>query len=478
MSKLINLDSIGTTRSWDYTQPTLMVPGRYTARSPMNSESFQYQFYERYPALKNMDWTNIALSGGAIIDIILGRTPNDLDFFFYGLESGDELLNRAGEFLHFLLKAEREYVHQTNEKNKKIAQEGRHHYGTPAILSINIQAVRRGSIIEVRLSAVKEKIQIVLCRNENLEMLSSNSDFALCGTVYDGKNVLVPQSARWELENMALVVHGSPYFPTEERLKKYFEKGFDIILPDLDIKKCPTTYLKLGLRDAIQLPLFALSYSKIEGNQIHLDQVISIDTHEEPSSDDSKQHYGSVEDLNDRRTVLYRNIQLMTSIDRKQHVSITGASTEKKIDVEIEENKFAVFAEGDFVMDVLKPWPDITSRQVKNTYHAISEQIYSKGNLDFNCYNQYISVEPVNDFMRQLLGHIQSSDISIMQGCSESINNIVNRQIDTLSALCQELSSKYKDAKTPVLNREDLVANRLTPPEKFYGDYFKSSEAN
>jgi len=448
----------------------------------MNSASFQYQFYQRYPALKDMDWSNIALKGGAIIDLILDRTPKDLDFFFYGLASEEGLLKRAREFLEFLLKTERNTVHETNEEAKKISERrvpggrgrGRGSGGYNTIQSINIKAVRSRSVIEVCLSAISEKVQIVLCKNESLEQLSSFSDIALCGILFDGQNVLLTQSAKWELENMTLVVNGGSYYPSAERLDKYFQKGFDIILSELDVNKCPTAYLKLGMRDAIQLPSLALSYSKIQGNQIHLDQFLKL-KREEKSEEKERvvsTRYGSLSDLLDRRTVLYNNIKLLTCLERSRIVSATSKTTE----TDDEKNMFAVFAEGDFVTDVLKPWPDISARQVKNTYHAISEQIYSGEKLDFAVYNQYVSVESLNELLKHVADQATANDKPASHVCSERVNGIVKRQIDALSSLCTDLGSEFQGKNPPVVTRADLFLNRIVEAKGFYGEYLKNSK--
>ena len=62
-----DLDGVGTTRSYAYDEATLLQPGRYTARSPTTSKTFTKNFFAHYPILKKMDWSNIAVRGGAVV---------------------------------------------------------------------------------------------------------------------------------------------------------------------------------------------------------------------------------------------------------------------------------------------------------------------------------------------------------------------------------------------------------------------------
>jgi hypothetical protein len=120
---LFTLDEIGTTRSYEYTEATLISPGRYTARTPMSTAAFCTAFFAHYPALEGMDWSNVAVRGGAVVDILLGRPPTDLDFFLHGMGTPEGFVRRAGELLDYLLRAERASVEARNAERKREAEE-------------------------------------------------------------------------------------------------------------------------------------------------------------------------------------------------------------------------------------------------------------------------------------------------------------------------------------------------------------------
>jgi hypothetical protein len=81
-TKLFKLQDIAPVRIWDYKAPTLVQGSRFTNRVPWTqSEDFANKFFASYPLLKEIDLTNLAISGGAVIDHLLERNPKDIDIF-------------------------------------------------------------------------------------------------------------------------------------------------------------------------------------------------------------------------------------------------------------------------------------------------------------------------------------------------------------------------------------------------------------
>jgi len=473
-SMLISLGDIGTTRSWNYTEPTLLIPGRFTSRSSITLSSFTQKFFEQYPILKGMNWSNLALRGGAIIDILLGRDPNDLDFFFYGLETEELLLDRANEIIKYLLEKEREYVDDYNQNIKKRIAENvdhyHHHRAQPK--DISIKAVRRGSVISIALSAIKVPIQIVLCMHESLEIMTKVSDFAICGIVFDGQSVLLPPDAKFELENTAIVVNnrnGAGY-PLHKRIEKYFNKGFDMIFPQLDVEKMPKGYLQFGLKDAIQTPSIAFVYNQIEGNKIHFHSFI---TPKDDSRDDVllPKGYEAAGDM-DSRSILFDNIAVLASIILQRKRKQTGIEYDKEEDL---VKRFSVFAEGDFATHVLNALPDITDRQVGNTYPAISGQVFSDGRISFQPYNKYVTIESLSNVLSQIAERSTKDNVSVGKACEDIIKDVINRQIEASNELCLMLKNEFQGKRPVVIKSDDFFAHMTKDAAVFYGTYLKSS---
>jgi hypothetical protein len=185
---LHTLDEVGTTRSYDYSDATLAKASRYTARSPMTSSSFADTFFVHYPALKEMSWDNLAIRGGAVVDVLLGRTPTDLDLFMFGLESPEKCVDKAREVLKFLLHAEKASVEEKNKEAKRRAIE-RGYSTDPAIQTMSIKAVRKGCVVTVWVDVLKCPIQIVLCNYSTFEEVVRGVDLSVSGASFDGSTV-------------------------------------------------------------------------------------------------------------------------------------------------------------------------------------------------------------------------------------------------------------------------------------------------
>jgi len=406
---LFTLDEIGTTRSYDYTEATLISPHRYTARTPMSTPAFKEAFFAHFPVLKGLDWANVAVRGGAVVDILLGRPPADLDVFLFGLPTPRDFVRRAGEVLAFLLQAERASVEARNAAQRATAEEQAKRHGgrvedymglvQPA--SIAIKGLRRGCVATVWSASLKVPLQVVLTTYGSLEAVVAGADMDVCGATFDGERVLVNGAGRWSLENLAIRVQDG-CFPQAARLQKYFLKGFDLVLPGLDVKKLPTKYLRLGLQEAFETPCLTVTYSAVAKNKVSVASFLNVD--QPPPSDDAvavPAGVGGEEELPagvglgyddsgggggggrmawpgtpDGRTVLYRNMERLVAASVQPQ---GGAGGE-----EAAPPDFSVFAEADFVGRLLAPWPELTPRQVENVMEAVRVAVAPPGSGTLN----------------------------------------------------------------------------------------------
>ena len=292
-SSLFTLEQIGTTRSYDYSEATLVSPSRYTARTPMSTAAFCKAFYALYPALEAMSWANVAVRGGAVVDILLGRPPADLDLFIYGMASPEGVVRRADEVLQYLLKAERASVEARNAEGKAAAEAQAKEYRRQGYsshespfhpASISIQGLRQGCVCSVWCSVLQAPLQIVLTNYDTLEAVVQGADMDVCGATFDGQQVLVNAAGRWGLENLTIRVPEGVY-PRAARLERYFHKGFDISLPGLDVGKLPRRYLRLGMQEAFETPCLTVAYSALAKNKVSV--VSFLNTQRPPPSNEA-----------------------------------------------------------------------------------------------------------------------------------------------------------------------------------------------
>lgn len=465
--ELFPLDAVGTTRSWDYSEPTLVSAGRYTTRIPMSNATFKTSFFERFEAFKGMDFSNLLMTGGCILDILFSRPVSDIDIFIYGIDSDEMIVARAKSVISFLLQAERKRIEAENKTaTDKALERGR---PRPDPKQIDISAIRTGCVVTVTCGAVPVPVQIVLKRNENIHAVIEKADMAVCGIVFDGSNVFTSAEGRWQMENVAIRVKDGR-FPRAARIESYFNKGFDIILPGLDVEKLPTKYLKLGMQEAIDTPHFTVSYSKLEKKKIYVESFLKVEsdrkTEEKASSaisgrgPYSKPGQGYSGTKANGADVLYRNIQLLSSC------------TDAKVVPTLLSNvpTFDVFAEADFVENCLAPWPQLKPRQVENTYGGIESTIWDKATstLKIEIFQKYIKVLSIQEVLSSIASKSDGSDINDV--ITAVIHQAVNSQKDACNAILPTLDSHFNGKLAIVVDDfQSLESSRSV----FYGAFGK-----
>ena len=88
----------------------------------MSTENFVNDFHKKFPILESLDWSNLAIRGGTVIDVLLGRPPSDVDFFIYGLPTPEAFVKRANDLVGWFLQVERDYVEEQIQKDKEVRE--------------------------------------------------------------------------------------------------------------------------------------------------------------------------------------------------------------------------------------------------------------------------------------------------------------------------------------------------------------------
>ena len=118
---------------------------------------------------------------------------------------------------------------------------------------------------------------------------------------------------------------------------------------------------------------------------------------------------------------------------------------------------------------MLKPWPDLTSRQVENTYLGITNEIYRGRQFNFEAYGKYITVVPLSD----TLDKIKAAPKKALEVVTEA----VSVQMAATNALIVDLRKRYESALVPVLSIENAFHFKIqTNAAKFYGSYHLQEE--
>lgn len=404
--ELVNLSDIRSIRAWDFSWPTLTVEHRFTERytftsdEPMLSAISAHNYGVTQALLKQVgafDSNNsIVLHGGALVDLVLkrGDSIKDWDLRLIGSDYvGNE--EKCVEAARDFVKSVFDWIKSENERlqiqNCKRQEDGNKE---EALFDMNaVQVSRWYSTITVivpsRGKVERTILQFTFAPMTSIkELFRHSKPHCTSIALYQGKIVL-DNSARYCLESLCVVLDpatlthcqvdengpdNAPDLTREiQRMITYFkEKGFDIILPGLDIDNLPTRNLKFDLMEALDLPALTAIYRKVEGNKIMVNTGLRI-----PGSNLS----ASIVDYSDQSsinagTAIHHNIRCLVGdiYDRFQYV-----------------------IEGEQVEPIFSFTPTLMPRSIDKSYETVRRDTLCDSSLDVGMVNSYFSRDTARD---------------------------------------------------------------------------------
>jgi len=190
---------------------------------------------------------------------------------------------------------------------------------------------------------------------------------------YDGKKVFFTSLGKLSYEYMVNVLYPSRRSTTyEERLVKYYKRGFSIVLPKFDISKLRTNYFKYNLVEVEELPYFTFSYNKVVGNKIYFVSLIR-EKHlcQERKSDYQDEQY-------DEYNIFYLNLKNLAKGGDSYYYSSS------------------------MNLDILTNPPYITNSRIINYYDSLIEKIYHGCMLNVKAFALYFPEESLPRVVEEL----------------------------------------------------------------------------
>ena len=256
------------------------------------------------------------------------------------------------------------------------------------------------------------------------------------------------------LENMTFEVdftNGS--FKYLNRIIKYFNKGFDVILPDLAMEKLAQRNLKFHQNEVLDLPFLNVVYSGIRGNKI---EVYSIDLSPDYRPEESSEGlpgYSSNSNGRNLGMIIHHNIQAL----------IRG-----------KYEKFTYYGAGELFAAVFNPDLDITERMINNTYETFLKNVFKKGVPQLRLLERFISVRKISEVLDEVLVQYakEHADKPVIfnqkynQHVRLYFENLVAEQIAVTKEMILNLAGKGSLEYSP-------LDNSAKPLEKkeWYGEY-------
>lgn len=200
-----------------------------------NIYDFVHIFYSKYSYLADINFNNILIAGGAITCILTGEIIKDLDIFFYGISPQDAQI-RMEELIILIQNV---------------------------FIGHRLIYVKNRYTLTLKIDDLRLEFQFIFrCFNSISEILHS-FDNGSSAIGFDGQRLYVTElghlAMKYGFNIVDLTKRNLTY---EKRLVKYFNRGFSIMMPNLDISK-------LTSLNRIVFGNMSIRIEKIEGNIIH-----------------------------------------------------------------------------------------------------------------------------------------------------------------------------------------------------------------
>ncbi|KAF0698789.1 Aste57867_10612 [Aphanomyces stellatus] len=469
---LFTLADISAVRNWDYSLPTLTKSNRFTERKPWtSSSSFQAAFDETYPFLKDIKLDHLALVGGTVLGFLTGcHSSKDLDL--YVVTDQPNLADAAAfghdrvqQFIHDVYT----FMSTSNDALRKLQGEKQKTKPEFKVASdkfyqldrFRVRRVRNVYTVEVPQLHTHALRAIHLCTTPHATLPHLLQRADIMGIAYYEGDVHFTELAKFCFENLCFVVDGSlATSPTYiDRVIKYFDRGFDVILPALAIANVRTANFEYNLSEVIALPQLLIVVNQVKGNK-----VSALTLRKPPSA--------ATTDATSLEIVQPKNMTpdavALHNIACLVHNTLDG---------------LIVDGDGPLYANSFRPRPYIPEHLLVKTYETVRASVYTADrHLSLRQLAKYFTVDkPSAMFHRLVLAYVASrEEDTISRGgvidagfdhhVETTLDAMVHEQIQAAKAKLAALEATRATSTTDDEEATIMKAN----PEAFFGAYFRA----
>jgi len=449
------LDTINFDQSWDYSLPTLTHDSELSKlrEASRSSTSFAKRFYTAYPIFSSIRMDNLLIAGGCVGNYLTsekGRnnsSSGDVDIFIYGLNN-DQANARLKEFIQDLIDQSKvSHDLKMLKAQEEAAKNGRKHYSEEH----KMEFLRNKNGI-----TINGHLQIIFRLYKTKSEILHGFDLGSSAVGFDGQNVYMTSLGKFSYEYRCNIIDTTRRSTTyEKRLEKYFNRGFDIIFPNLDITILRTNYHRYYLEEVCELPFFQFGYRKIEGNKIIFSKFYYSYYYQRdlPNSNPNQQMSTdySLDDL-DEYQAFYCNLYNL-----------------------IHDRDFFFYISNVANLEILEKGPHMSWRNIQNFYDNLKTKLYTSDRLLIGTINRYFTVRNIAQISDDLF--IQRHDQSkYINDLIEDQKNFAKQKMDLLMAkdhskipwIVDNPGTQLTSAFNPII--EDA--------EKWYLQYYTKTPTN
>lgn len=431
--------------NWDYSLPTFLHQYSYNrvSRCINTLPQFNILFDKKIPFRIPMD--NILFAGGCIADILTYKNSiNDVDIFIYGLSS-QEAKQRIYKLVNDLYISYKKYLHLSVCKKNLIEMKKEKDTNEKKIDKcticnktydqfIDFKYIQNNNCITIILNE-RYTFQIILRVYKSIAEVLYGFDIGASAVGFDGNNVYYTHLSKFAYEYFCNIIDTTRRSTTyEARLYKYLNKGFEIILPHLNIQKLSKKNIKYNLYDVCELPYLVFSYSSIVGNKIRLYNFHNINNY----------HDYQIKKMNNSE-ILYHNLR------------------------NIVKNKMHLYFYTENINDLPLTKPYLSRRSVINFYDKLFSKILDKKILNIAMLKRYI--QNTDNIFQALI-----NENTIKTKCSQVLETCIREEKDRILLLVDNILAQDYPLQLIIDNPGAQLTASFNPiiedESKWYGDYY------
>ncbi len=440
---LYQFSDLNRNLTWDYSLPTLTSGNSLKLIKVL--PTFISKFNTHFPIKVCMD--NLLIAGGCTgKELCENGMSKDIDFFFYGLTE-QEANVKCETLLDQLYDSYKLYLENKQQQEvEKNPDYYRHH------ICVNCKTIRNNNCISIilgsNLSSTSITIQIILRIYKSKSEILHGFDIGSSAVGFDGTNVYFTELSKFSYEYSCNIVDTTRRSTTyERRLVKYWDRGFDIILPDMNTKLIRNVNSKYSIQDVCELPQMVFTYSDVKHNKIMVQKFLSY------KGDDLSNSDYQIEHLDEYR-IFYINLHNLVSGKHDFYFWKDDSDSEVPLKPS----------------DIIQEKPYLSRREVVDYYDVLINRVSQGGTINIKMLRKYVKditpiltslLENTTDFNKVLAECINNEKIRVLK----LVDNIVNADYP-LKWLTKNPGQQLTSSFNPVF--ED--------PKEWYGEYYSKYE--
>jgi hypothetical protein len=409
--------------------------------------------------LKHIFWNNVIVAGGSLGSILFdARNNNDVDLFLYGLktpeEANKEIMSICDRMIYSMkceyIRKQRERNNNNNNGNrKKVA--GTDEEEEEEVISLEETKKINNNVFDLTFIRKKNtfnihhgntKYQIIFRIYKTPSEVLHGFDIGSSAIGFNGKQLLFTTLSKFSYGYNCNILDTTRRSTTyEDRLKKYFNRGFEIILPNFNIDKCDERmFKKYRIIDICELPFMPFGYKRIN-NKL---QVTNWHKDYSKKTQEFESDYDD-NDIEEEYSLFYRNL-----------IQLLG-------------NKFdniSYYQQHNYETIITEP-KCFTKARIDYFYDELQTKIMDPSKFPVSMVSNYINV----DTLENIFGYRNDEN---------KIEELIQKQKIRTNILMGHLSvhdiSPHWITDNPGTQLTSSYNPIMKDPEEWYGEYFIKSD--